>query len=145
MLAWNSTAQTSQQWIQGRVGVHSCALTLLRVLFFFNAHDSKASAATCFDEQGSHTARVYTSTQQKHNISWAGDKDTPRRRRRDNGKRFHLELFRFGLVARLDNTSTCATGTTTGHLLKAFLRVLCSAVFWLLIRGRSQKTTRAVC
>lgn len=28
----------------------------------------------------SHTALVYTSTQQKHNISWVGDKDTQRRR-----------------------------------------------------------------
>lgn len=33
MVAWNSTAQTSQQSIQGRVGLRSCALTLLHVLF----------------------------------------------------------------------------------------------------------------
>lgn len=61
-------------------GPRSCALTRLHVLFFFNAHDSKASAATCFGWPSSHTALVYTSAQQKHNISWAGDKDTPRRR-----------------------------------------------------------------
>lgn len=55
----------------------------------------------------------------------------------DNGERFNLELFRFSLVARLDNTSACTKGATT----ECFSRfVLCCDVFWLLILGKNQKT-----
>lgn len=55
----------------------------------------------------------------------------------DNEERFSLGLFRFSLVARLDNTSACTKGATT----QCFSRfILCSDVFWLLMVGTSQKT-----
>lgn len=58
-------------------------------------------------------------------------------RGRDNGERFNLELFRFSLVARLDNTLARTRGATA----ECFSRfVLCFDVFWLLNRGKGQKT-----
>lgn len=55
----------------------------------------------------------------------------------DNGERFNLKLFRFSLVARLDNTSACTKGTTTACFSRF---VVCSDVFWLVIPRKTQKT-----
>ena len=53
----------------------------------------------------------------------------------DNGERLSLGLFRFSLVARLDDTSVCTEGATT----ECFSRfVLCYDVFWLWILGKMQ-------
>lgn len=55
------------------------------------------------------------------------------------GRGFALELFRFGLVARLDNTSACTEGATT----ERFSRFVKSLMFCCILApdsGEIQKT-----
>lgn len=137
MDARNSTAQTVGS--QFKVGSASTAVPWppLRVLFFFNAHGSKPSTATCSDTHSSHTALVYTSTQQKHNILEKKIK-THTHSKEDKGERCTSELvFRLGLVARLDNTTSCTKVRLQNASVGSFsrLRQFCSLLclgsgFW---------------
>lgn len=78
---------------------------------------------------------------QAHNKSTtflgAGDKSAARWR--DNGERISRGLFRFSLVARLDNTSAWTKGATTGCFLKVCGVFLPYFGFWF--SGKSLNTS----
>lgn len=130
MLARISTAQTSRRWIQGRVGPPcSCAPSRLHLLFF-----SLMLMTVKPQRPPAWIRRVLTQPlfTQAHNKSTtflgAGDKSAARWR--DNGERISRGLFRFSLVARLDNTSAWTKGATTGcfsRFVGFFWRILASA------------------
>lgn len=119
-LAWNSTAQRTQQWLQGRLGPAAVLrplfiLCLSLTLMTLNPQQPPAYFGPVL------TRALFTPA---HNKSTLLGWEIRTQRGGDNGEGLRLGLFRFSLVARLDTTSEWTKGATTLRLSQGLSRLL---------------------